>query len=246
MNKENNQASRGYERILYLIEWAANQTKSITLTDTVRNFGWPKSTTHLLLQSLVNFGYMEQLSNQGYKLVRLPGEFTKENSSWGTLLRIAQPFLDEAVNSTQETGCIAVLTEELKLRYLNKILPNREIRYDRDILTDRIPHQVASGLVLLSGFNQTKLNLYIKVFDLDSNSIEKLNHELTQIQKNKYSLNLLGTVEGAAGVAAPIFDRNGQIIAAANISGLKERVVKNQATIIEATQHAAAQISQHF
>ncbi|SUA59106.1 Acetate operon repressor [Oligella ureolytica] len=245
MNKRN-QATRGYERILYLIEWAATKTEPITLADAIRNFGWPKSSTHLLLQSLVSFRYMEQLTNQSYKLIRLPGEHSNTQSSWGTLLRIAQPYLEEAVNTTQETGCIAVLTKELKLRYLNKILPNREIQYDRDISIDRTPHQVASGLVMLSGFNDEKLSLYIKTFNLDSDTVSRLNQELTQIKNNKYALNILGTVEGAAGVAAPIVDRNGQIIAAVNISGLKERVVKNQATIIEATQLAATRISQHF
>lgn len=246
LNKQSKTASRGYERVLFLIEWAAAQTEAITLTDTVNHFGWPKSTTHLLLQSLVSFGYMKQLPNQGYVLIRLPGEPTTDNVLWGSLLRIALPHLTKAVQIAQETGCIAVLTDKLKLRYLNKALPDREIRYDRNIEIERIPHQVASGIVLLSGFSAEQLQHYIETYNLTNEKAVQLQEQINEARQLNYVYNTRGTVEGAAGIASPILGRTGQIIAAVNISGPKERVDKNQTTIIEATQQAAIKISQHF
>lgn len=239
-------ASRGYERILFLIEWAAQQIKPITLTITANECGWPKSTTHLLLQSLVKFGYMRQNLDQTYSLVRLPGEPTSENNTWASLLRIGLPYLQEAITHTQETGCIAVLTDSLMLFYLNKVLPEREIRYDRDITIKRIPHQVASGLAILSDINKEKLDLYIKKHQLDEKESTQLFTQLEKAQQNGYVLNTKGTVEGAAGVAVPIKERNGQIIAAINIAGPKERIIHHQKMIIEATRITAEKITQHL
>ncbi|SRR5690554_1903755 len=242
---KNESANRGYERILQLIEWLSEQVQPATLADVVQATGWPKSSTLLLLRSLVDGGYVSRTQSTRYQLVRLPGEPSAQNTAWGTLIRISEPVLRSVVDSVEETGFLAVLTPDMRLRYLNKLLPAREIRYDRDIASTRVPHYVASGLMLLAGMTDTELQSYLQQVAAKSNDdIEQIHARVLACRKDGYAVNLQGRVEGAAGVSAPIYDRSGHFIAAVNISGPRDRIAENLEQVIAGALEAARQISE--
>src|SRR5690606_36145408 len=115
----------------------------------------------LLLRLLVERGYIQRLADNRYVLARLPGEALSGGAAWGTILRLADRHLREAVSLVEESGFVAVLDND-RIRYLNKILPKREIRYARDIVPTRLPHQVASGLVMLADFSPQELDRYLE------------------------------------------------------------------------------------
>ncbi len=240
-------AARGYKRILLLIEWLAQQPQPVALMDIVNQFAWPKSTALLLIRALVEDSYVARQNDGRYKLVRLPGEPTSHNLAWGTILRVCEGALRNVVREINETGFIAVLTPELRLRYLNKILPEREIRYDRNIDVLRVPHYVASGLVLLANKSEVELEHYLSLIPADSGDDLPTIRKLIEIARNDgYAVNLQGRVEGAAGVSAPILDGKGQAVAAINISGPKERLTQNLDEVINATVTAASEASKQL
>lgn len=236
-------SSRGYERVLFLIEWLAKQVEPVSLSEVVSYFGWPKSTTHLLLQSLVEFGYLKQNEYQRYRLVRLPGESTPDTIRWGALIGQSESFLQEAMQETGETVCLAVLTEDLMVKYINRILPEREIRYERDITKLRIPHLVASGLVLLSEMDASQLMRYREVHQISQSEYTALLSKLTEVKTRQYYMNREGTVEGAAGVASVIRARNEAVLGAINITGPKDRVLQQEQFIIDVAVRTARNIS---
>ncbi|OKH86479.1 IclR family transcriptional regulator [Thalassospira sp. TSL5-1] len=241
---------RGAERILEVIEWLACQSAGRTLTDLVSDLDLPKSSALMLLRTLVRHGYVMRDDAGLYHIRRLPGEVSDDRRAWGTVLRLVESSLREAVRMTDETGFIGVFNDAQQVRYLNKMLPAREIRYDRDISVARIAAHVATGQVLLAGLSDADLKAYcVRLASThDDVDADVLMAQINAVRINGYSLNLQGRIEGAAGIAAPIFDRNGQMVAALNIAGPRERIAARQdeilSVVIKAAQQASAAVSE--
>lgn len=215
-------SGRGAIRILSLIEWLATRVEPVSLTDAAQALDMPKSSCLGLLRALVDLGYVELTDPTHYCLVKLPGEYVAGTEAHGTLLRRLAPVVEEAVDVSGESAFIAVLEPNFNVRYLNKLSPQREIRYDRDITIPRQANQVSSGLVLLTGTTQDALAEYADRAEIaggTSPSGEALIAEVTTTRHRGYATTRQGVVEGAAGVSAPIFDRNGTVVAALNIAG---------------------------
>jgi len=187
---------------------------------------------------LVDLGYVERTDPTHYRLVRLPGEMTGAKSSWGSLLRLLADPLLQAVAATGESGFLAVLTDGKTVHYLNKIMPEREIRYDRDITVPRLACKVSSGIVLLGSLPTDDMETYAVAAARAGDTMLTAADLVAEVQEalNKgYHANPRGIVEGAAGVAAPIRDRSGTIVAALNIAGPAARMSESLGDITQQT-----------
>lgn len=236
-------------RILDLIEWLATQSAPVALTQTCQALDLPKSSTLLLFTALVEGGYAERGGDGRYRLVRLPGEPSAGRQAWGTLLRVAEPYLRQAVAEAQESGFVAVLTDGMRIRYLNKLLPDREIRYDRDIANDRTPHHVASGLAILGALPEAQLERYLSTLDAKATGTDhpdQVRARIAKVRADGFAINLKGRVDGASGVAAPILDADHQVIGAINLSGPTDRVVNNVDAVARVAKRTAAQVSEEI
>lgn len=236
-------------RVLDLIEWMAAQSASAGLTQASQALGLPKSSTLLLLKALVDGDYVERDEDGRYRLIRLPGEPSVGHRAWGTILRIADPHLRQAVTEGQETGFIAILTDEFRVRYLNKVLPDLELHYDRDISADRAAHDVASGLAILSALPETELEDYLAGFVTGGSEADQIDLIRAQIMKARtdgFAVNLKGRVDGASGVAAPVLDADNRPVAAVNLSGPTHRVINNVDKIGRVAKEAARKVSEEL
>ncbi len=231
-------SGRGSERILTLIEWLAEQRAPVALADVAGALAMPKSSALGLVRTLVEHGYVERNAAGSYRLIRLPGEPAGTRPAHGTLVRVLDPFVRTLVAEVQETGFIAVLDADRNVAYLIKHLPNREVRYDRDISRLRAAHQVASGHILLGGLAPADLTTYAEnaaVTDGDPTLSTAIPALVERAQADGYAVNSHGRVDGAAGVAAPLVDGSDTIQAALNIAGPRERFIAQLDTAIQAT-----------
>lgn len=235
-------SGKGAERVLDAIEWFATTIEPVTYTDFVQALDIPKSSAVLLLRLLVSRGYLERLPDNRYELIRLPGEGAEAGASWAAILRLADRHLKEAVSLVGETGFVAVLDNN-RIRYLNKILPNREILYDRDIATSRLPHQVASGLIMLAHFSPEELENYFQEAEVPCNQQDTIREALEKARIDGIYVNNNGVVEGAAGAASAVKDAQGKVVAAINISGPRERFIQDIDRIKEAVISVASAVS---
>ncbi|WP_279483340.1 IclR family transcriptional regulator [Aureimonas sp. SK2] len=238
-------SGRGAERILDLLEWLSARSDGVSLTETALALDVPKSSGLLLLRLLTERGYVERLKNGTYALVRLPGEVRAGTEAWGTLLRLSEAPLREAVEASNETGFVAVM-EDAQIRYLTKRLPLREIRYDRDITHLRQAHLVASGLAILSGFDEASLDAYLDAAVPTPEARADILAAVDEARATGCAVNLKGVVEGAAGVAAPIRDAEGRIVAAINLSGPRERIVAHVAELTGIAIRTAQRVSEEL
>lgn len=240
-------SGRGAERILQVIEWMAGEPHSVSFAEVVGALSLPKSSTLDLLRLLMEAGYVERLEDGRYRLVRLPGEPTADRQAWGTLLRHANEPLLEAVAKTGESGFIAVLGEGMSVVYIAKVLPEREIRYDRDVTVARRPHQVSSGIVLLGNLDEKGVRAYAaaeRAAGRYSDTDDALVWEVRNAVDTGMQVTRVGVVEGAGGMAAPIRNRDGVILAALNIAGPADRLSQAVSVIEPILRNAADRVSQ--
>ncbi len=236
-------SGRGVERILDLIEWFAAHPAPAALAHVSKALDLPKSSALMMLRSLVDRGYVQRLENGNYVLVRLPGDVSGSRKPWGAILALATPHLEAAVAATEESGFVAVL-EGGQIRYLNKILPAREIRYDRDISRTRPAHRVASGIVLLAAESESALDAYCLDAALSDAEAAEVRRVVGLARRDGFCLNLKGVVEGAAGVAAAILDAQGRAVAAINISGPQARIAEHSDRATQAVLETARAVSE--
>lgn len=240
-------SGRGAERILQILEWMSSETEPVSFVQVLAALAFPKSTTLDLLRILVAGKYAEKTPDGRYRLLRVPGEPSAPGQGYGTLLRLAEPSMRHAVEVTQESGFIAVLTEERDIRYISKILPDREIRYDRDVTVPRRPHQVSSGIILLGDFTQDALRDYVmaeRAAGRFEGAFETLASQVRAAVTAGFQATKVGVVEGAGGMSAPIRGRDGKISAAINIAGPADRIAAAAGEIVPVLCETAATISQ--
>jgi IclR family transcriptional regulator, acetate operon repressor len=238
-------SGRGVERVLDMIEWFAASSEGASLSEIATALAMPKSSALLMLQSLTERGYIQRLGSGEYQLLRLPGEISPDGRNHGALVALISPYLHEAVEGTGESGFVAVL-EGPSIRYLNKVLPKREILYDRDIGPTRPAHKVASGVVLLAAGSDAEVEDYAAAASLSAEEHSKLREAIASARASGFYVNAMGVVEGAAGAAAPIVGANGKAIAALNISGPQVRFVTNSDRISEVVRETAVAISEEL
>lgn len=227
-------ASIGAADILDIVEYLAEKETSCSLTNVASSLGLAKSSCLRLLKILVEKRYVELTLEGRYRLVHLPGTGGMgQDHLW--LVEIAEPILKWASEVTGVSAFLAVETPAGNLKYILKVLPeNQEVVYNRDISRLRDMHRVTSGLCMLA-YRGTAI-------DIDPTVVADIRHK-------GFAVNLQGTIEGASGAAAPIFDVDGHAIAAFNLAGprfnFQESLEKIRDTVIEGackiTQKIAAQ-----
>lgn len=150
------------------------------------------------------------------------------------------------VNEIHESGFIAVLEDDLSVRYLLKLLPAREIRYERDVSIPRRAHQVSAGIVLLGSLKTEELYAYAKEehrFSRLKGTPEELVERVRRAREAGVFVNPIGVFEGAAGISSPIFDKEGHIVAALNVAGPTERMRSQFDRIQESVIKASIAVS---
>lgn len=238
-------SGRGVERMLDLLEWLAETPGPSGLATISNALGMPKSSTLLMLRSLTERGYLERLPSGDYALRRLPGEGAGSGAGRGALLALVGPYLAAAVEETGESGFLAVM-DDGQIRYLNKIMPAREIRYDRDISMTRPAHKVASGIVLLAAGSDAELSDYALAAGLTGEERAALTDAVATARTAGVYMNLKGVVEGAAGAAAVLRDASGRPIGAVNVSGPQPRLAANVAQVSQAVLNTAKAINEEL
>lgn len=220
-------SGRGAELVLDIVEWMARQHEAVGLAELVKALAVPKSSALLALRLLVARGYVERTKTGDYRILSLPGELNAGNQAWDTLVRVVVPWIEDGVQQISETGCLAILTNRMQIKYISKTLPQREIVYDRDVSVLRAPQDVTSGIVLLGALAEDRLaDHLLGVLDA-AEKHEAVLQKVAKARSDGYFVNLQGVVEGAAGVAAPVFDGSGHMVAAVNYCGPKERFASN-------------------
>jgi len=195
-----------------------------------RKLGLHKSTVSRLARALADGGLLSRNPETGrYRLgvgiLALAAGVTLH----ANVLEIARPLLRDLAFEVQETVNLAVLESGAVVSVEQFEPPNYQVKNVGQVGRRRDLHATASGKVFLAYMPYERLQRHLRsrLEQYTPNTVtdpEELLRALEDTRKHGYAVTAEEWEAGLNAVSAPIFDRSGQVIATATISGPAYRV----------------------
>ena len=234
---------------LMLLEALADQNgKPVTIPVLAEQVGLTKSNTHRTLQTLAHAGYATRDEATGnYRSTFKLFELGAKQMATVDVRQFAASHMRALVDLTQETVHLSIL-DGASVVYVDKIESAQPVRAYSALGGHAPAYCVATGKILLA--HQSPEYLARNLIQLEAHTkatiteLPALKSELARAAANGYAMNRGEWRESVGGVAAPIFDAFGAVVAAIGISGPLERLsLKRMKELAPAVQEAAANIS---
>jgi IclR family pca regulon transcriptional regulator len=184
--------------------------------------GMTRTATRRYLLTLAHLGYV---ATDG-KLFWLTPRMLRLGQSYlesARLPRIVQPFLQRVTAGTQEIASVSVLDDE-EIVYIARSGSNRNMNTGF-VLGSRVQAQATSaGMVLLSmletdrlehWFANRELKSYTSFTITDPNALKR---ELSIVRSQGWAISEQQLELAMRGIAVPLIDRNGELVAALNVT----------------------------
>ncbi|MGM8211270.1 IclR family transcriptional regulator [Virgibacillus sp. W0430] len=218
----NVQVNRSVQRAIDLLHCFDRENNELTLTEIAQKTGLAKSTTTRLLATLeMNFFIERNTSSNKYRLGRQLYFLGHAAGRSMQLIEMSKEIMVRLRDQLKETINLYVLEGEARV-----CVQQYESPYS-------VKHmiQIGQGLPLTVGASGKVLLAYqAKKFIhemMDKQTMVKTKHalmqELNQIVLDKYADSIEEREAGTSAAAAPIFNINGEVVAALSISGPANR-----------------------
>jgi len=215
------------------------------VTELARRLGLHKSTASRLLATLQRRGLVEQDEESGkYRLGLVVIRLAERAERTLDLGRIALPELERLARATRETVTLGIADGDACLTVAQVDGPNVVACPDWTGRTTPL-HCVASGKVLLAAMAERDV-LRIARPGLPARTartitgLEVLLEELARVRRRGYATAFSEWIEGTNGVAVPVADARGRVIASIGVWGPAFRVTAGRVAEIVASARAAA------
>lgn len=219
-------AVRSAARALHVIEFIVKALKPPTFTTIQRQTQIPKSSLSYLLQELLSQQYV-QFDNEmkvylpGMQLIRI-GALCINNTNFSNEIWRGIKQLSEETGETTH----AVILENRYVIFIAKHRGVQEVSAALNIGFKLAAHATAGGKMMLSSLAEEELERRLagvtleKYTEYTNVSYTKLRKELVKIRRQGFAIDNQGNVQGGLCVAAPVYDKSDQLIAAVSISVL--------------------------
>ena len=212
---------------LQIVELLAHSERPQNLTDIANNLGLAKSNVHRLLQALSELRYIiKDESTGGYTASIKLWELGSAVLSKLHLRQHAEQLMDRLMEKTGESVHLSVL-DHFEVVYVHKIESASPVRAYSQIGGRAPVYCVATGKAMLAfqaeGFIRRATEHLAQITPTTITSPKLFMQEIEKIRKQGYAINRGEWREGVYGVAAPILDASGHVIAAIGVSGPASR-----------------------
>lgn len=245
-------AHRAAARVVDILELVVSSAHGLALRELSARLEAPKSSLLPLLRTLTARGYLEQGPLGEYRLGRKALELGMGSPAHRALPEIARPVLQALMRRTGETVFLGILGDGgggdgAAVVFVDKVESEQVIRYTAGVGDRRALHATSSGKVLLAYLPAAERERILRKLPLKRytdrtvTSLPALRATLDAVRRTGVCINLDELAVGAAGIAAPIFDRDGRAAAACAIGGPTDRVrPRLDALAAEVTEAARA------
>lgn len=200
---------------------AGSGAGGIALKDLTAAVGLRPSTARTLLAALVSHGLVRQVEgSRKYLLGATFFSLTRSYVARADLSAIAGPVLQDLWERTQETVHLSILTHAQRVDIAVLVSPQllninpTTIRFDDGPPTP--PYRTAAGRVLLAGHTPRERAELLDRFPWrpDPTPREEVEALLERVARDGWATNYEEDAPGVCGVAAPVHDHTGRVIAA--------------------------------
>jgi len=231
LSAEGTGGHRAAGRVVDILELAVSARAGLALRELSARLRAPKSSLLPLLRTLAARGYLEQGAGGEYRLGRRALELGLGGRDELGLPEVSRPALRALMQRTGETVFLGTLSADgLAVVFVDKVDSDQVIRYAGGVGDRRPLHATSSGKVLLAFLPPARREKILRALPLERyteqtvTTLPALRTALDEVRQSGLCLNLDELAIGAAGLAAPIFDRDGQIAGACAIGGPTDRV----------------------
>lgn len=210
------------ERGLAVIRAFGAGAPELTLSDVARATGLTRAAARRFLLTLVDLGYV-RTDGKFFSLTARVLELGYSFLSSMTLPEVAQPHLERLSAEVRESSSVSVL-DGSDIVYVARVAVSRIMTVSINVGTRFPAYATSMGHVLLAGLDDDELTEYLErtpLKPLTSHTLTSpaaLRAELAKVREQGWALVDQELEEGLRSVAAPIRDRHGRVVAAANVS----------------------------
>lgn len=236
------------DRIMQVISIVSNvKEDGITITELTQQTKLPLATLHRMLSSLIEHRLIVQDNEtKKYQLGNVWLEFGLQLYDRFDYEATIRPELDRLANIVNESVYLSkpIGTEAMVIERIDA--PNNRIRIV-DQLGMRIPmHIGAANKSMLACMSKSQIHDCVKK-TLTPKEMEGLFEKLLVIQANGYAISYEEKTEGTASIAAPIRQRNGEVLGAVSIGVLQftlteERIEFLKQELLQTTTRISQQL----
>jgi DNA-binding IclR family transcriptional regulator len=234
--------------VLDILELLAASDGGLTLRDVSAQLEAPKSSLLPLLRALTARDYLAQGRGGEYRLGSRALDLGATAPAPPELVEIARPALVELMRRTGETVFLGTLSSDRSsIVYVDRVESDHVIRYAGGVGDRRPLHATSSGKAILAFIAADEREDILRSLSLARHtertvtSLPALREALAEIRRTGACVTVDELMPGASGIAAPIFDRHGQVAGACAIGGPTDRVrprVRALVTEVKATARA--------
>lgn len=237
-------------RILDILELLATNAAPLRASEIAKRLGVPKSSAHMLLATLERRGYVVDRSDRRFTLhpaLGAPGG-TWVGGFRGSLLRVARPVMQRLVASTGESSLLGCLRADFAFEYVEKVVTPQPLRVDVDLGIPRPLHSTSTGQIFLAFSPPDLMHRLLDKLGTELSASERstLLTNVAQVRARGYAMVSDAKSSYAFGVAAPIRDGRGDIVAALNVFAPSARFHPASDKVIREVVLAAAEITQEL
>lgn len=237
---------RAVERALQILECFDDEHPEKGVSEIAQAVDLHKATTHRIMTTLLNFGYLERAEDgQRYRLGIKLTELGLKVVHRMDLRREALPFMKQLVQEWDETCDLSIFDSE-KVFYVEVIRSSRALTIAAAI-GQRLPaHCTASGKLFLAHLSPDELDAFLSkplasYTEKTITSPDELRLQLEKIRSLGYGVDYEEVEVGVCAIAAPIYNRQGRIIAAIGGPSPVSRMTPGRIKDIAAAFKSAAQ-----
>lgn len=220
---------RALPRMLGIFDAIARSPDGLSLAELSSRLKSPKSSLLTLLRPMVADNYLVH-SNNRYTLGNESFVLATNILSARKFGSIVRGLMMELQQSCPETIVLAIIDRAAQTAiYTDVIESSQLVRYSVPNGASRPLYTSAAGQLLLAFQDDKWRDQYLRRVKLSPltartlTNVEQLRKKLNSIRRTGLSVSVSEAVEGATGVAAPIFGSDGEIVAALLIAGPTDR-----------------------
>lgn len=236
-------------RAMGVLAALAASEDGLSLTQLSERLALPKSSLFGLLKSLEKGGYISSASGH-HRLDRESYNLASVILRRRPVPERLHPELKRLSEACGETVTLSMPREAwTKLMYVDVIEANTAFRFVAKVGASRPLYCTTPGIALLAYAPDAARAHYLRTCDFQAltpdtlTSARALQAAMTQLRKEGVWVANSGTIEGAGGVSAPVFDEHGDIAAAVALTTLSLKVDRHHALYKTAVLRTAKAMS---
>lgn len=241
---------RSVERVLNTIKTLAQCGQPMSLAELSVAVKVPKTSLFALLKALQQADYVSFESDR-YALGRESHRLGRAIVTGQSFAVVARPVLEQLGNATRETIILCALSEDRQhVVYVDVVEAESSLRFSVSVGTRRPLNASASGQAVLAAMPARESDAYIAagVFERFTPRTvatrTALRAAVATARREGCAMTVDGSVDGAIGISAALFDREGNVVGALVIAAPTTRIADRAAEIKRTVKNGAHAISQ--